>query len=364
MSEGKLDVVWDMETGDPDDFLTLLLLLGHPRVNLKAVTIAPGTRVQVGLVRRALSWFDRDIPVGAYDIDSPKDCVSGWHYRAYGEAPPSGDAEPAAEALARECDENATLVTGAPPKNLGAAIKRGGLTLGCWMAQGGFAGEGVVPAGRQLAKFKGMRTCPTFNFNGAPKAVFAALAEPGIRSRYFVSKNVCHGVVYDQVMHAVVGAVKERSLALRLIWKGMDAYLRATPEGKKFHDPLAACCAINRGIGEWAEVELFRERGEWGARLAPGSGQFIITGYDHQRFVDVQPEGTRQRQKQLTMLAGWPHFPEIAQDGVPNHTEKRLPLAPARLGAGYADRFLFPIKIVKTERRNLAPAKSIQRQQQ
>ena len=33
------DVVWDMETGDPDDFLTLLLLLGHPQVNLKAVTV-------------------------------------------------------------------------------------------------------------------------------------------------------------------------------------------------------------------------------------------------------------------------------------------------------------------------------------
>ena len=49
------DVVWDMETGDPDDFLTLLLLLGHPQVNLKAVTVTPGTREQVGLVRQALA---------------------------------------------------------------------------------------------------------------------------------------------------------------------------------------------------------------------------------------------------------------------------------------------------------------------
>ena len=63
------DVVWDMETGDPDDFLTLLLLLGHPQVNLKAVTVTPGTREQVGLVRQALAWFERDIPVGAYNIN-------------------------------------------------------------------------------------------------------------------------------------------------------------------------------------------------------------------------------------------------------------------------------------------------------
>ena len=64
-----LDVVWDMETGDPDDFLTLLLLLGHPQVNLKAVTVTPGTPDQVGLVRQALAWFGREIPVGAHNLD-------------------------------------------------------------------------------------------------------------------------------------------------------------------------------------------------------------------------------------------------------------------------------------------------------
>ncbi|MEZ4406969.1 MAG: hypothetical protein R3A52_10885 [Polyangiales bacterium] len=57
--------------------------------------------------------------------------------------------------------------------------------------------------------------------------------------------------------------------------------------GKKLHDPLAACCAIDPSIGEWAEVEMFRERGEWGSRLAPGSGVQVITGYDPARFVDT-----------------------------------------------------------------------------
>jgi hypothetical protein len=28
----KIDVIWDMETGDPDDILTLFLLIGHPKV--------------------------------------------------------------------------------------------------------------------------------------------------------------------------------------------------------------------------------------------------------------------------------------------------------------------------------------------
>lgn len=73
----------DMETSDPDDFLTLLLLLGHPTVDLRAVTVTPGSRTQVALVRSVLRWFGRtDIRVGAYNLDHPKPCVSAWHGNA------------------------------------------------------------------------------------------------------------------------------------------------------------------------------------------------------------------------------------------------------------------------------------------
>jgi inosine-uridine nucleoside N-ribohydrolase len=281
------DIVWDMETGDPDDFLTLLLLLGHPRVNLLAVTVTPGTPDQVGLVRRALSWFDRGIPVGANNIDHPKNCVSGWHYRAYGEIPPSREAEPAGPLLVRLCDASTTLVTGGPPKNLGDALARDGFALGRWVAQGGFAGEGVVPADRQLPAFRGKTVCPTFNFNGAPGAVRDALASAVIGKRLLVSKNVCHGVVYDTALHERIGAVKDRSLSLRLIWQGMDVYLRRHRGGKKLHDPLAACCAIDPAIGTWEEVEMFHEQGGWGARKAASTRTWIITGYDPARFLSV-----------------------------------------------------------------------------
>lgn len=299
-----LDVVWDMETGDPDDFLTLLLLLGHPAVNLKAVTITPGTPDQVGVVRRALEWFGRTIPVGAHDLDhktpsakAGKDpgegrhgrrgmCVSSWHYQAFGDIPPSRDAAPGGEVLHAHCDASTTLVTGAPLKNLGAAMQRPGFRVGRLVVQGGFAGEGVVPPERQLEKFRGMLTCPTYNLNGDPRSALAALVHPGIGARRFVSKNVCHGVYYDAALHARVAAVKQRSRSLALIWQGMEAYLGASRgEGKKFHDPLAACCAIDEAIGQWAEVELFRAKGGWGSRLSPGSGTWIITGHDHERFV-------------------------------------------------------------------------------
>ncbi|MEZ4449719.1 MAG: nucleoside hydrolase [Nannocystaceae bacterium] len=369
-----MDVLWDMETGDPDDFLTLLLLLGHPRVRLVGVTITPGTPDQVGVVRAALSWFGRSIPVGAFNLDhrtkgppgqgrhGPRGmCVSSWHYRAYGPMPPSRDAVSGPELLAELANEATTLITGGPLRNLGAALKIPGFRLGRLVVQGGFAGEGVVPTERQLPKFRGMTTCATYNLNGDPAAALAVLASPSIASKRFVSKNVCHGVVYDEAMHATLAALRGRSRALDLIWRGMDASLRASasprrpelprnaaiagaevrlvvgeasPErmstaealrraaalgldlvamtdeevpiarvmpprppprprerpGKKLHDPLAACCAIDPGVAEWAEVELYRESGRWGARLSPGSGVEIIVGYDPRRFLEVFTE--------------------------------------------------------------------------
>lgn len=284
--------VWDMETSDPDDFMTLLLLLGHPRVDLRAVTITPGTPEQVGLVRWALHALGRDIPVGARDLDHGKQCVSAWHYKAYGEIAASRDAEPAAELLLRVLDRDTTLVTGAALKNLGAALRRVDaeqreFLLGRLFIQGGFAGAGVVPPELQLAKFKGRVTCPSFNLNGDPKSALLAVSHPKIGERRLVAKNVCHGVVYDAALHERVAAARERSPSLALIWRGMQRYLADHPGGKIFHDPLAACCAIDPAIATWAEVEVYRERGEWGSRLSPGSGTQIIVDHDREAFLAV-----------------------------------------------------------------------------
>lgn len=285
-----IPLVWDMESNDPDDFLTLLLLLGHPAVDLRAITITPGSARQVGLVRAAMRWLGRDIPVGAGNLDHPKDCVSDWHFAAFGKVQPSREAEPAGELLCRACDESTTLLCGGPLKNLGAAMRQDDGTrfrLGRLVVQGGFAGEGVVPPEHQLPQFRGRMTCPTFNLNGDVRSALLALTFPGIGVRRFVSKNVCHGVVYDAEIHRIVGRVKDRSPSLAMLWKGMDHYLRKEPAGKKFHDPLAACCAIDESIGKWAEVELFREKGEWGSRLKPGSGTWIITEYSRSRFLET-----------------------------------------------------------------------------
>lgn len=290
MRQTRMPIVWDMETNDPDDFLTLLLLLGHPGVDLRAVTILPGTPEQVGLVRWAMAQFGVDLPIGVAELDHPSYRSSKWHRAAYGDIAPSRDAAPAVDVLRWALQPGVTLVTGAPLTNLGRVLGDPSFALDRVVVQGGFAGAGVVPLLEQLPKFRGFQTCPSFNLNGDPASVHATLAHPGIGVRRFVSKNVCHGVVYDQALHEKVRAVKQGRTHLELIWKGMDCYLQRK-EGKKLHDPLAACCAIDETIATWAEVEIFQEQGrtwtEWGARLVAGSRTHIIVGHDQERFEQV-----------------------------------------------------------------------------
>jgi len=306
------DIVWDMETGDPDDFLTLLLLLGHPEVNLVAVTVTPGGADQIAMVRWGLARFGVDIPVGGVhdptrlerddvrQFERIKERVSGWHYKVFARPERCYEALPGWEVLRDHLGPDTTLITGAPLKNLGRLLNEleaAGDTpnLGRWFCQGGFAGDNIVPPERRLPKFEGKRVCPTYNLNGAPKAALKAMATPLFSERRLVSKNVCHGVYYDQAMHDRLSEriaedaypLERTRLAHQLIHKGMSAYLSKRKDGKKFHDPLAACCALNPDIGIWAEVEMVREKGQWGAEPAPGSSTRIITGYHHERFVET-----------------------------------------------------------------------------
>lgn len=285
-----IEVVWDMESGDPDDYFTLLLLADHPDVRLKAVTITPGSTLQVGLVRKTLAEFGLSIPVGAFRLDHPKPCVSKWHERIYGAIRPSSDAEDGGRVLCENCDESTTLVTGAALKNAGSAIGRTQdgscqFTVGQMFIQGGFAGAGVVPDELQMEKFRGRATCATYNLNGDIPSTFAVLGHADIGVRHFVSKNVCHRVHYDAGVHERFRSLGVLRKNQQWIYRGMDDYLRRHPDGKKFHDPLAACCAIEPMIGTWSEVEVYRERGQWGSRLSPDTNTWIITDYDHERFL-------------------------------------------------------------------------------
>mmetsp|Transcript_63817 Transcript_63817/g.118602 ORF Transcript_63817/g.118602 Transcript_63817/m.118602 type:complete len:352 (-) Transcript_63817:108-1163(-) len=287
--------VFDMETGDPDDVLTLLLLAAHPRVDLRAVTITPGSMEQVELVRWILAQVGLpEVAVGAQDWPNnvkKQGCMRGAFYASFGRLKTAiADCEDAAQLLRTCCDERTTLVTGAPLHNLGAAVALDGFRLGRWVAQGGYAGEGVVPRELQMDKFYGKAVCQTWNFNGNVEAAELALSSKAIHRKILVSKNVCHRVVYDDDLHGFVakamGLISDRIArsSIRMLHDAMQTYLAKKPGGKKMHDPLAFAVAIDESVCTLAEVQMYRDRGGWGARLCPGSGIWISVDYDDNAF--------------------------------------------------------------------------------
>ncbi|MFD0888957.1 nucleoside hydrolase [Streptosporangium algeriense] len=286
-----LDLIFDLETQDPDDVLTLCLVAGHPAVRLRAVTITPGSPTQVGLVRHVLRRLERDdVAVGASDPGTGKSHVSGFHDRWLGTPSDAQPDAPPADVIAETLrwHPEATLLTGGPLHNLRRFLDTyPGVRLSRWTAQGGFAGDNVVPPEHRLTKFEGRTVCPTFNFNGEPRAALLALSSDRIARRELVSKNVTHGVAYDGEFHERLRPHRDRTAGLALIFAGMQHYLRKRPGGKLLHDPAAACVAIDRAIATWAEVEMVREEGGWGALPAAGSGTFITTALDHERLFEV-----------------------------------------------------------------------------
>lgn len=295
-------VLFEMETSDPDDFMTLLWLADHPELELLGVVVTPGSADQCQLVRWGLDHCGRtDVPIGALhgaswwaSSDGAKPRVSGFHYRVYGETIRRcevGAVELGPELLRRCLREHpdATVVVGAAPKNLGAAFRdaQAELSLARWVQQGGFAGDNLVA--RPLDKFAGRLTCPSFNPGGAPKDTLALLADPRIAVRRFVSKNVCHGVVWTPALQARLAATRPapRRTGLATMIMALDRYLEDKGVGKAMHDLVAAACVLDERVCEFAEVEIYRERGEWGARALPGSRTSISIGFDEDRFVAV-----------------------------------------------------------------------------
>jgi pyrimidine-specific ribonucleoside hydrolase len=329
MNDVKHRIMFEMETSDPDDFMTLLWLADHPDVMLVGVLVTPGGRDQCQLVRYALDKCGRpDTKIGALHgeewwntQDGQKSRVSGFHYKVYGEsikqwAP--GRIHDGPKLLMDACEwfgTDFTVVVGSPPKNLGEAFRRyDHIRIGHWVQQGGFAGDNLVPEEDRLDKFKGRITCPSFNVGGAHKQTLELLSSDRIYKRHFVSKNVCHGVIWDTKLQEQFkkraifaddgGAVIQtgplsfgtercaisRTLrpGLSTMIHGLDTYLRDKGKAKAMHDLVAAATAIDKDVCHWSpEIEIYREKGEWGARPKENTNTKISIGFDMNRFIET-----------------------------------------------------------------------------
>lgn len=264
-----IDVAFDMETSDPDDIFTLCLLSTHIHVNLVSVTVTPGTKHQIGLVKHILKLLDKNIPVGSRKPEHDKDCVSKFHYNWLGKIGPKDPDDLAVNILEQAINNypNLNIICGAALSNIGAVLDRD-IYINKIFIQGGFAGDNIVSSENILGKFRDMITCPTYNLNGDKNAALKVLESSKINKRWFISKNVCHGVKYDKDLHLFVKENMKGNNGLELIYNGMSNYLLYNSEGKAFHDPLAACCMINQSVCKFKDVELYLEKGKWGSRIS------------------------------------------------------------------------------------------------
>jgi len=74
---------------------------------------------------------------------------------------------------------------------------------------------------------------------------------------------------------------------LGMMVDALDSYLEDRGVAKAMHDLVAAACVLDEDVCAFEEVEIYREKGEWGARAASGTGTHISVGFDHERFVEM-----------------------------------------------------------------------------
>lgn len=260
---------FDMETADPDDAMTLSILATHPKVHLISVSIHPGGTDQIGVVRHILSLLGRqDVRIGAGTPKSIAPRVSYFHEKWVGKSEPAEADDTAANIMAETLRQfpDCTLLTGAALTNPHAMYQQTGTFFQRWFCQGGFAGDNLVPKEHRLAKFDGMIVCPTFNFNGDPKAAETLLAIP-VAERRLISKNVCHGAIFTH-------ADAELLHPFRHEHKGLDLFLKAVElKEKALHDTVAALLAIDPSKANWKDIVPYREKGQWGGREAASKSQ-------------------------------------------------------------------------------------------
>lgn len=280
----KIPVHLDMETGDPDDVMTLAVLATHPRADLRSVTLFPGGRDQVALVRKVLGKLGRtDVVIG---MGVPKKTgvtyvAHGFYDRWFGKL---GEADPDDTALnVLSKFKGGVLITGAPLTNIHRAFVAGLLrNVTSWTCQGGFVGASLM-GDKVLPKFAGKETCPTWNFGGDRTAATDLLRGfPRCRIPvWMVPKSVCHGVIFDCNEHA--HARRRAHAGLDLMLEGMSVYIGLKAHGKPLHDLLAAMLALDPTIGTWTPVTPFTERGEWGCR--PEGPVSALLSIDKERFL-------------------------------------------------------------------------------
>lgn len=244
----KQNVIFDMETGDPDDLITLLMLILNPDVNLKAVTCWGGTPIQTGLLKHVLNLASLDIPVGG---DNTADAVEldAYYYKNVGTWKPALALNTALDVLLQHLDSSTNLLTGAPLTNVSAYLNHGG-KINTMTTQGGYLGD-LVPV--RLDKFKNRSEVPTYNLGNDLDAFNTVNYSDQINSLTYVTKDLCHGFLYTQAFH---NTVNFGNRPVSQLLKRCLAHYADINRPKAMHDVLAMLVQLYPELGKTCSIQM------------------------------------------------------------------------------------------------------------
>ena len=297
-------VIVEIETGDIDDSIALIYALMCPHFEVLAVLVCPGSVQQLGLVERLYDYIklpkeQRPI-LGSLNFNESSK-VSPMYTRTYGPYENyKGERRLGKDIIIENCKKfpnQIVYITLGPPKILSQALLENDyIQVKMWLAQGGFAGVGVVDENKILPKFKGMKESPTWNLGGSVKESEFLMGHSRIGCRFFVSKNVCHDIVYDSSIHEQMKILSKEGTFASYFYDIMEkAYFkhkkdknlnkgsnRGTCIKKKIHDIIPLMTLFNKDVCKFKQVQLKynRKNSSWGSTLANDTDTYISVEYD------------------------------------------------------------------------------------
>jgi pyrimidine-specific ribonucleoside hydrolase len=284
-----MDVIFDMETGDPDDLITLIMLLKNPDVDLKAVSCYQGSPLQIGLIKHVLKLAGKDIPVGGWNPEEPSE-LSPYYTDVVGKWSPVKAELTPVEIFKNFCTKDTHVLTGAPLTNLKAVLENlRDLEVSSMTTQGGYLGSLVKEV---LPKFKGRKEIRTYNLGNDTDAWSVVDNCRRIHKLTYVTKDLCHGFLYTPEIHSKVQFGKT---PLDQLLKKCFAKYASENKAKAMHDPLAMLYMLYPEIGESMQIEMefkYNDKGHPVFSSVDGRGtRYGLIGYDKDvawnKFIEI-----------------------------------------------------------------------------
>lgn len=298
-----MDVIFDMETGDPDDLITLLMLINNPDVNLKAVTCYQGSPIQIGLINHVLNLagLNNSILVGGLNSIEPME-LSPYYTETVGMWKPAHATMSPVEVFENTfaAYPDIHVLTGAPLTNLGLVLDQlPNLRIKNMTTQGGYIGDLVEPS-KKLKKFLNKPNQRTYNLGNDVEAFTKVNFSDNIDKLTFVTKDLCHGFVYTAEIHKNINFANNP--IANLLQKCLEKYALAG-KNKAMHDPLAMLIMLYPELGITAQVNM----------------NYHINDKSHPVFSSQLGEGFTNALTDYKKDNTWNKFISICQDNTLNN---------------------------------------------